>query len=90
MNQHYTINIMNESENKIKFSNIKVVTNVSNPIEKSKLEKEAEQAMDAMINYEEIIPTGTGISQKEWIQIAKERTARMFDEEKTREAARHR
>ena len=89
MNQ-YTSNITNESENKMKFTNIKVVTNISNPIGKSQLEQEAEQAMDELINYEQIIPNGSGVSQNEFIQLAKERTVRMFDEDKSREAERYR
>ena len=86
---HYR-RIMNEPETKIKFSNIQFVTNVSNPIEKSQLEQEAEQAMDALINYEQIIPNGSGVSQNEFVHLAKERTARMFDEDKSREAERYR
>ena len=77
-------------ENKIKYSNIQVVTNINNTIEKSQLEQEAEQAMDALINHEDILPNGSGVLQNEFIQLAKERTARMFDEDKSREAERYR
>ena len=74
----------------MKFPNIKIVTNISNSIGKSQLEQEAEQAMDELINYEQIIPNGAGVSQNEFIQLAKERTVRMFDEDKSREAERYR
>ena len=74
----------------MKFPNIKIVTNISNSIGKSQLEQEAEQAMDELINYEQIIPNGSGVSQNEFIQLAKERTVRMFEEDKSREAERYR